>query len=515
MKTISNIHKPYNQLNYRKPNQQIDIKISGIASYPKLIITSKLIDFGTALFKATNRRKFEVQNIGSAAALVVFECQNKDISIDTSSPNALLVLPNQTKNLTILYIPQIVEKLNVKAFVKSSDNRGETFTIHIKGDVGIPKLTINPLNALSNLNFGVMRLNKPQTKTFTIINDGTIFLAFKCLVDLISVTYIGDHEHAGRPATNVTNPITIVPSEGRLGVGDQVDIEITFLPTLLASHIYEFTLSYEYQQLSSHITGIGGKSAPRMMSPFEEFSFELCRVGRRYQKTIQIWNHGNLGFNYRVVPVQSRLEVPEDFMNLSVLPHITEGIFLAQPTGYCLPNAKIDLNLTYYPNIESSTVQDFLFLYDDTYLPFSVSGLADIPKLHLWDPKKGRVGDEVYVGVHPVNAGFGYVLHLVNTGLFGIDFLMQPLSSTEFEVYPLRGYIEPNSTLPVTVSFRPTSESRFRGRVRVIWEGEAVKTEVVGDGGVGRLEIKFLEERDALLKILDFGMVPFNTYVTI
>ena len=32
-----------------------------------------------------------------------------------------------------------------------------------------------------------------------------------------------------------------------------------------------------------------------------------------------------------------------------------------------------------------------------------------------------------------------------------------------------------------------------------------------GDGGVGRLEIKFLEEIDTMLKSLDFGMVPFNT----
>ena len=515
----------------------LDVKLVGMGGFPKLTMTAKIIDFGTALYMASNKRRIEVQNIGAAEAVIVFECSHSDVSIDTSTANALQVDPGQTKNVTIIYHPRNVEKLNVKAYLKSSDNRGETFTINIKGDVGIPKLTIHPANALGSLDFGVMRLNRTYKRSFTIINDGTIFLSFKTSIEPIFVTDISDSEKNGRPVTNILCPVTISPQEGRLGLGESIEIQIYFIPSMLAEYEYEFRLSYEYQHFVATVKGVGGRSAPKILSPFENFDFELCRLGRTYEKTIQIYNSGNLGFYYyiRPAPIDGDYSIYSNEMRLvedteqSLVPISKEpssqkwyqdlkllGITLFKADGYCGPQSKMEITVQFRPENEVAIKQEFLFIHDERFDTFSITGLAATAKLYIYDPHTRLKIDnlktpDIKIGIHPVNLTHRYNLDLVNPGQFGVDFLLQPMSSMEYEIFPLRGYIEPRSTLPISIAFRPTSESKFFSNLRVLWEGESIKANIYGDGGVGRLEIKFLEERDIMLKSLDFGMVPFNT----
>ena len=513
----------------------IDIKLSGMGGYPKITMNTKVIDFGTALYMAINKRRIEIQNIGAAEALIVFECSHLDLTIDTSSSDALQIGPGQSKNLTILYHPQVVEKLNVKAYFKSSDNRGETFAINIKGDVGIPKLTINPSDAFSRLNFGVMRLNKTYKKSFMIVNDGTIFLSFKTSIEAVSITEISESGKTGRVLNNVMCPISVVPSEGKLGLGESIEIQMHFLPTMLAEYEYEFKLSYEFQNFTATVKGVGGRSAPKILSPFENFDFELCRLGRMYEKSIQIYNTGNLGFYYSIRPAVSNndysiysneMMLYEEEEKRIVERDCTQkkwyhdlkqlGITIAKADGYCGPKSRMEISVQFRPEKEMAVKQEFLFIHDGRFDTFSISGVSSTAKLYLFDPHtKTKIENsklhDIKIGVHPVNVTHRYNLDLVNPGPFGVDFLMQPMSSMEYEIFPLRGYIEPKSTLPISIAFRPSSESKFFSNLRVLWEGESIKANVYGDGGVGRLEVIFLEERDTMLKSLDFGMVPFNT----
>ena len=511
----------------------IEIKVYGAGGYPKLVITAKVIDFGTALYKAVNKRRLEIQNIGAADAEIVFECNHTDISIENSSLSALLVQPGQTKNLMIVYQPQTVEKLNVRAFIRSSDNRGETFTLNIKGDVGIPKLSIHPRDALESLNFGVMRLNKIYKKAFTIINDGTIFLSFKSTIDLVNVSQLTGNER--KKLNNVPCPITVVPTEGRLGLGESMEIEVSFLPNILAEYEYEFKLSYEYQHFTAIIKGVGGRSAPKILSPFETFDFELCRLNRLYEKTIQIFNQGNLGFYYHIRPKPvdgdmsvyskemvlieegEKFDFKRDVSGEKWFQDLKKmGITVFKPDGYCGPQSKMEILIHFRPDQELAIDQEFLFFHDEKYDTFRITGVASTARLYLYDPHTKRKIEntdtpDISIGVHPVNVTYKYNMDLVNPGPFGIDFLMQPMSSMEYDIFPLRGYIEPKTTVPICVAFRPSSESKFSSNIRVLWEAESIKANIFGDGGIGRLEIKFLEERDILLKSLDFGMVPFNT----
>jgi hypothetical protein len=508
------------------------MSVEGQASYPKLVVVTKILDFGTALFKNANKRRIEVKNMGAAEAHVVFECGHPDIRIDDSE-EALSVKPNETKEIMIIYTPQVVEKLYAKAYIQSSDNRGETFLLLFTGNVGIPKLTLHPENALESMNFGVVRLHKPSTKRFTIMNEGTIFLNFKTKIQPLSVKVIEKEEGGDRPKAigNTACPITIEPEQGRLAVGESIEICITFLPTMLAEYEYEMVLAYEYQEFSTIMKGSGGKPFSRIFSPFTVFDFELCRIGRTYEKVVTLINQGNLGMKYRVRPepedkdwsvydreIQSEVSVNDTIPEVPFWVKELEklGLTISNPDGYSEPKSTFTVTVSYSPLKDEVIRKQFRFFQDDRYEPFEIRARSAQPTIHIHDPKTNlKITNEkipdIKIGVHPVKAVFNYTVSLVNSGAFGIDFLVQPMSAVEYDVYPLRGYVEPNSNIPITISFQPSSESKFHTTLKIIWEGEPITANIYGDGGVGRIEMKFLEEKDATMKTLDFSMVPFNT----
>ncbi|KAI8896807.1 hypothetical protein BC833DRAFT_629307 [Globomyces pollinis-pini] len=517
----------------------IQLSLIGVASYPKLSVISKVVDFGTALYRNTNIRKIEVANKGAAEAKVVFQCNHPDITLEDTDEDCLTVPPNQNKWLTIIYKPLVVEKLNSKAFIRSSDSRGETFMVVLKGNVGIPKLSIYPPNALDDCNFGVMRLHKPTTKKFTIVNDGTIFLNFRTKVIEISVFASSDINRQN--VLNVPCPITVTPCEGNLGVGESCEITIKFVPTQLLDYTYEFQLVYEYQEFSCYILGVGGRSLARIANPENLFDFELCRLNRTYEKKITIVNHGNLGFAYHIRPEPkngdwdiymkdsnfvSGLE-SESPVFLQTEAHLESsfwidelqelGLSLVKADGYLESQSKLHFVVRFTPKKDQYIEKKFRFYQGDRYEDFIIKGRASQAAIHIRNPQKdeimkpGAVIPDINIGVHPVGFVYNYVLELVNGGPFGVDFLLEPMSSAEFDLHPLRGFIEPNQAMAINVIFQPTAESKFHALLKVIWEGAPILANIYGDGGVGRLDVTFIDEKDILLKSLDFGMVPFNT----
>jgi hypothetical protein len=512
------------------------ILLTGKGSYPKLLLITKGIDFGTALYQHHNQRKFEVENRGAAEARIVFECGHPDLQL-LESDEHLTVGPNEKKELTIVYHPSVVEKLSTRAFVYSDDNRGETFMLHIKAKVGIPKLSILPANIKDGIEFGVVRLNKMVSKKILVFNEGTIQLNFKAFVSEVSFKLQDQSSTGGsafgrrRAMGNIKCPFTMDPAEGQLNVKESMELTISFLPTVLASFEYRLDLDFEYQEISTMVSGLGGKSEARISGPFTTFDYELCRINRSYDKFIQVESYGNLGFHYYVRPEPengdwSIYEQQLDIRSVSTPDKSIEdswkhelekkGLQVLNPTGYCEANTKFNIQIRYNPREVGILNQKFRIYQDDFHHFFEVMGRCERPSLYIEDFHTGTIIDpenpkDIFIGVHQVNVLFTYSVNLVNDSAFGCDFLVQPMSSAEFDVYPLRGYVEPKKTVTLTISFNPTSEIRFQCTLKVIWEGEPIIAKIEGDGGVGQLEIKFIEERDLLLKSLDYGMVPFNT----
>jgi hypothetical protein len=110
-----------------------------------------------------------------------------------------------------------------------------------------------------------------------------------------------------------------------------------------------------------------------------------------------------------------------------------------------------------------------------------------------------------------VHTLYVHYFELVNNGIFPVDFMIEPMSAAEFDVFPRRGYVRSGNSVQIQMYFEPTSENKFQTALRVLWEGASLKARIVGTGGVGHVEIGYPDEKDKQNKCLDFGMVPFNS----
>nr|KAJ3422416.1 hypothetical protein HK105_008153 [Polyrhizophydium stewartii] len=530
----------------------IVIPLTGTGSYPELVVLTRLVDFGTALFKNPNRRVIKVQNKGAAEAHVVFSCFHPDISLEMAGRRGLVIEPKETKDVVIVYTPQIVERLDAKAFMRSSDSRGDNFMLTLKGSVGIPRLTITPFDALESLDFGVMRLNKTYRKTFKISNDGNIFLNFKISLTTVSQNQVEvevDVDHPiRRPMQNVPSPVVVEPKAGTLGVGEETTVTIQFTPTMLVEYEYRISLVYDFQTFNGTIRGIGGRAMLKIDSPLKSVDFGVSRLSRTYVKIVSMSNRGNLGFRYHVRPQpedgdwskydselahlavvesKSRPQTAQTTLAAAApvahddvpfwLEYLTRnGIYIHNPDGNCPARAKVNLIIEFQPKKAGPVVQPMRVYFGDHFEAFNISGCGAVPVLFLRDSTTGQLvvsgsSPHIDIGVHPVNSVYTHLFEVVNDGAFGIDYLVQPMSNAEFDVFPLRGFIEAGSSATLKVFFQPNSENQFHTTLKVLWEGKSLTAHIVGNGGVGRLEVSYMDDKDVLLKGLDFGMVPFNS----
>ncbi|KAI8912727.1 hypothetical protein EDD86DRAFT_274387 [Gorgonomyces haynaldii] len=516
----------------------------GMASYPDLVVLTKLVDFQIAMYKSPNYRKIEVENRGHAEASILFKCLHPHIKVNTTTEDALIIGPHTKKEIEIVYTPQIVEKLNARAFIGSTDERGDNFMVTLKGSVGIPRLTVIPENALNELDFGVMRLGKTYERTFKIFNDGTIYLNFEIKIAEVSCCQITNESERKlgikKPVSNVPSPVIVVPPKGTIGVGEELEILITFTPAMLLEYEYSINVCYDYYKIPGMITGVGGRVLLTNESPLPTIDFGLCRVGKTFKKPVKFKNDGNLGFFFMVRPEPENGDwsiYDNELKELAVLasrPNTQEkqsrdssnadwiswlatlGFTLEGADGYCEPMSELTLMIDYRPIKGSESRKVFRIFHTDRYEEFDVCGSGAAASLHILEPKKNLkiTHDQtgfLDIGIHPVRTLYVHYFELVNDGPFPVDFLVEPISAAEYDVFPRRGYVEPGFSVQIQLYFEPTSESQFVTILRVIWEGKSIKTKIVGTGGVGNLEVAFSDDNDALSKSLDFGMVPFHS----
>lgn len=143
---------------------------------------------------------------------------------------------------------------------------------------------------------------------------------------------------------------------------------------------------------------------------------------------------------------------------------------------------------------------------------YTTGTLKDACVVSSSDPKPTKT-PEINFGVHSVHSENTFNLLLINEGFFGCDYLIQPTVSSEFSVYPKRGYVDAKSTLPLKIYFKPSAEMNFTIGVKILWEGSPLKINVVAAGGLGKLSAEFIEPRDEAFEGLDYGDIPYNSTV--
>ncbi|KNC96380.1 uncharacterized protein SPPG_08279 [Spizellomyces punctatus DAOM BR117] len=531
------------------------VSLRGMGSYPELVVLTRTVDFGTALFMTRNVQPVKVQNKGAAEAHIVFSCHHPGISLD-GGEKGVTVGPHTVKDINIVYTPQVVEVLNVKAFLRSSDSRGDHFMLTLDGSVGVPKLTFEPTDILENLDFGVCAVNGIYKKTFKMANEGNISLPYALsLAHMKTVQHDAEGHAMSKPNSPRRNVINIEPSSGILAVGEVIGVTITFIPDGLAEYEYNLNLNYEFRTSTAIVKGTGGRAVLKIDSPLRLIDFGICRLRRVFKKPLTISNTGNLGVEYHLRPeptdgdwtvykdefkrksqlkspqtvdvneqpqadivedaVKTETEVPEEPFWVSQLAAL--GFTLKNPNGYCKPYGKTDIIIQYSPSVESLVATRLRVYFGEEFEDVEICGRASVPRLTIYGPSNELLGGApqeirtVDLGVHPINSEHVHTLQLRNDGPFGVDYLVQPIGIREFDVQPLRGFILPGISKPLRVYFRPNSENKFQTTMKVLWEKEPLRLHLVARGGIGKLEIVYADEKDLAINGLDFGMVPFNS----
>ena len=189
------------------------------------------------------------------------------------------------------------------------------------------------------------------------------------------------------------------------------------------------------------------------------------------------------------------------------------GFVVTCPDGLVGPKERVQITIEYLATLVSKTGFRLRIYNGEKYEELEIKGRVAEPKLSILDiDNRVLLPDtKVDLGCIPVGSDFCYTMQLSNTSLFGVDFLIQPFSIPEFEVYPIRGFIPPEQSTAVKVLFRPTSESTFLSTLKVMWEKEPLKFVLSGSGGIGKLEVVYADEKDGAAKELDFGIIPVNT----
>ncbi|KAJ3150028.1 hypothetical protein HDU86_006752 [Geranomyces michiganensis] len=517
----------------------IVLALKGMGSYPELVVLTKMVDFGTALFMTRNVQPVTVQNKGAAEAHIAFSCHHPGISLDDKESYEVTIGPHTTKDIHIVYVPQVVETLKTKAFLRSSDSRGDHFILALTGTVGVPKLAFDPPDILEQLDFGVCAVNGIYKKTFIMANEGNISLPYELsLENRLTTVHNSEGKAAVKPVASKPGIINVHPTSGALAVGTKVEITITFVPDALAEYECQMNLNYEFRSSSARITGVGGRAVLRIDSPLSLLDFGICRLHRIFRKPLTISNAGNLGVNYHLRPeppngdwgVYTRgqagaswdqpVAAPTEGESVPPEPWVgqlaSKGFRLLNPDGYCKPHGKTDLIIEFSPSTELLVETRLRVYFGDQFEDIEICGRAASPRLTLYGQSNELLGGSSEIrtldlGVHPINSEHSHTLQLKNDGPFGVDYLVQPFSMPEFDVKPLRGFIMPGGSIPLRVYFRPNSESKFQATMKILWEKEPLCLQMDASGGIGKLEIVYSDEKDMAINGLDFGMVPFNS----
>ncbi|KAI9346790.1 hypothetical protein DFJ73DRAFT_466369 [Zopfochytrium polystomum] len=514
------------------PLEPLLINVDGIGSYPELVVHTKVVDFGVALFANSNKKSIRVENKGSAQARIIFSCHHPSICLEGGNNGEIVLAAHSMNDLAIVYTPSVVEYLDMKVFIKSSDSRGDYFMIHLKGSVGVPRLIFEPTDILSALDFGVCAVRSHQRKTFLIRNEGNIRLTYSMRTDFVAAFTDGDE--MTRPFIPRGSIVTIDPIDGVLEVGEAKSVTISFRPDSLARYQYKLFLKYDFRELTAGISGIGGRAILSIDSPLRLVDFGTCRCNRIFRKSLMLSNRGNLGVQYHVRPEGAE----RDWERKKEQPKVTAttdsdesapaqkpawvielellGFRIVNPSGFCQPLSKTEIVFEFRPTNEAPVGSHLKLYFDGECESIELRGRAAMPLLCIATANHEKLGVDgaiptVDLGVHPVHSEYVHPLQLMNESPFGIDFLVQPIGIPEFDVFPERGFIGPSSFVSLKVFFRPTAESRFQLQMKILWEREPLRLAVVGSGGIGKLDISYIDEKDLLMKGLDFGMVPFNT----
>lgn len=498
--------------------QILKIPILVNVTYPELLVHTKAVDFGIALLHSANRKQVDIENLGQAEALISLASNHTTLNLD---PTVQTILPHSRKLIDLVFEPQKVEVLDSRIFIKLIGTaRSDYFALSVKATVGVPKLVLCPPDALDTMDWGTCKLGESILKTFTMENQGNISLSWSMPVKQTAIFQVS-------------------PGSGVLGCGEKQQVTVTFRPTLLTSYEEHVTLQYEFFKLTSFFRGSGGLASLQVDSarPLSAQSLEawilstknqviathadlgVCRTMTETTKHILVKNCGNLAANFKAF-----FKV-DDARNVST-ETTAQGLSIVNPTGQVPAFARGAIKVLVRYHKSAKLNHTLVIKHDHGILEYDVRvELADSQlqlcsadcSTVLWDSSTAAAATDsvkVNLGVQALNTETLTTLYLVNPSPFKMEYFVQPTGIQELQLFPMRGTIAPRgSKQAINVAFRPTSDTKVQGSVKILWEksSPALQLQLTGYGGLGMYAIAYADSKNRETHSLDFGMVPFHS----
>ncbi|KAJ1516401.1 Cilia- and flagella-associated protein 47, partial [Coelomomyces lativittatus] len=486
------------------------IKLQGGSGFSDFYVHTKEIDFGTAIFGSENTAYIHVENKGSAGALVSLTSYYSSIFLKEKNP---VIPPNSICDVAVIYLPQFLEVLNTKVFLKTLDRNSDVFLVKVHGKVGISKLEVIPKELFENFDFGATLVRGVYSKFITLKNTGNIPLNFQIKIQSV------DGE---------LTPFHVDLVKGHLKISQEQVVHVFFRPPSMKAFIATLEIIYELHTMSTQLRGIGGQLILTIQPP-SILEFGVCRLYKVARKEIVLENKGNYGMMYQ-----------------SYIADASDQFQVVNPEGFCKSKEKTIIFIDFCPTTQEKIQSSVKIHCGEDAWDLVLSGAGEESKLILRDfndqpivdvrkkqtslpsittmqanDESGMNNGGVYpyvsmpvleLGIQPVGSVSQMPLKLANEGPFGIDFFIEPFRTPEFQIIPQRGFIVPGACEILLLTFSPTSECIYTGTLCIIWENQPIYAMVKASGGVGNLEIKYTTPSDVDLRALDFGMVPIGTH---
>ncbi|ORX60056.1 hypothetical protein BCR36DRAFT_342347 [Piromyces finnis] len=284
------------------------VYLFGKGNYPELTADKDIVDFGISFLGYPNKATINIQNHGEPDILLKLKCYHPKIKVDPCCENEngyIVAYANSITPIKLIYDPNIVETLNVSAFLILIDDEKESLNFRLKAKVGIPKFSIYPETVYDSINFGTCLINKNTKKKFTIKNEGNTILKYEIKLNINEIRYSfnsKENEKEIKIDDKFKNVFYVSNSSGKLKVNEEKRIIIIFRPRDIYVYNYNLIFSLEYKDIKIPLTGTGGKYNVDINLPSNIVDMGTCKIDQTFVYMLPISNKSNMGVTYHVRP---------------------------------------------------------------------------------------------------------------------------------------------------------------------------------------------------------------------
>ncbi|ORX82562.1 hypothetical protein BCR32DRAFT_292578 [Anaeromyces robustus] len=284
------------------------INLTGIGGNPELTVDKDVIDFGITFLGYSNNAVINIHNHGEPDVYLRLKCNHPKINVDPECEDEngnIVAYANSITPIKFVYVPNIIETLNIHAFLIVVDDDKENIILKLNATVGIPKFCIYPESLYESLNFGTCLINKSSKKKFTIKNEGNTILKYNIKLNINQIKYaINNFENDNEIEINddFKNVFYIGNSSGHLKINEEKSIIVIFKPKDLYEYKYDLIFSLSYKEFSIPLVGIGGKYDISIDIPSNIIDLGTCKINQTFVYVLPITNKSNMSVNYHVRP---------------------------------------------------------------------------------------------------------------------------------------------------------------------------------------------------------------------